>query len=172
MKHYTPKGPSLRIFFAATEPYTHGSYAVKKMIREAVRAALFYEGFDFDTEISVTLCDKEYIREKNREFRGKDTPTDVLSFPMYTREEVDELSPSDGEVIPLGDVVLCLPRAREQAEELGHGFLREVAFLTVHSVLHLLGYDHELSPEEDELQCARQRDIVASMFTGKEGEEA
>ena len=103
--------------------------------------------------------------------RGKDTPTDVLSFPMYTREEVDELSPSDDEVIPLGDVVLCLPRAREQAEELGHGFLREVAFLTVHSVLHLLGYDHELSPEDDELQCARQRDIVASMFTGKEEEE-
>ena len=63
----------------------------------------------------------------------------------------------------LGDVVLSLERAAEQAEELGHGFLREIAFLTIHSVLHLLGYDHELSPEEDERQCARQREILDAM---------
>lgn len=168
MKHYTPKGPRLQIFFAATEDYTSGVYAVKKMMREAIRATLFYEGFDFDAELSVTLCDKPYIHEKNLEFREKDAPTDVLSFPMYTREELEDIAPEAGECLPLGDIVLCLERAAEQAEELGHSFLREVAFLTVHSVLHLLGYDHELSPEEDELQCARQRDIVEAMFAGRE----
>lgn len=164
MKHYTPDIPKLLIYFSADKKYDIGFYEIKKQIREAVRATLYYEKVDLDCEISVMLCSNDYIKELNRSFREKDTPTDVLSFPMYAKDELDSLLGEEGESIPLGDIVISLERAKEQAEELGNTFLREIAFLTVHSVLHLLGYDHELSSEEDERQCARQREIIESMF--------
>ena len=164
MRHYTPDIPKLIIYFSADKKYNAGFYEIKKQIREAVRATLYYEKVDFDAEISVMLCSNDYIKELNRSFREKDTPTDVLSFPMYEKDELDAILGEEGESIPLGDVVISLERAKEQAEELGNSFLREIAFLTVHSILHLLGYDHELSPEEDERQCARQREIMESMF--------
>lgn len=163
MKHYTPDIPKLRIYFSADDEYTQNVYAVKRTVREAIRATLYHECFDADTEVSVSFCTNESIRALNREHREKDAPTDVLSFPMYTREEIAEVIPEEDETVALGDIVLSLERAKEQAEELGHGFLREVAFLTVHSTLHLLGYDHELSPEEEEKQCARQREIIEEM---------
>ncbi|MBQ9736193.1 MAG: rRNA maturation RNase YbeY [Clostridia bacterium] len=164
MKHYTPDIPKLRIYFSADPEFAKNCYAVKKTVREAVRATLYYEKFDLDTEISVTFCTNETIRALNREHRERDSATDVLSFPMYTAEEIAEIIPEEEEeTVVLGDVVLSLERAKEQAEELGHGFLREVAFLTIHSVLHLLGYDHELSPEEDERQCARQKLILEEL---------
>ena len=164
MRHYTPDIPKLIIYFSADKKYNAGFYEIKKQIREAVRATLYYEKVDFDAEISVMLCSNDYIKELNRSFREKDTPTDVLSFPMYEKDELDAILGEEGESITLGDVVISLERAKEQAEELGNSFLREIAFLTVHSILHLLGYDHELSPEEDERQCARQREIMESMF--------
>ncbi len=164
MKHYTPKIPKLRIYFSADKEYDQSFYEIKKQIREAIRAALFYENVDFDVELSVKLCSNDYIRELNRTYREKDAPTDVLSFPMYTKEELEDVDGEEDETVPLGDIVISLERAKEQAKELGNTFLREIAFLTVHSVLHLLGYDHELSPEEDEKQCARQKMIVESIF--------
>lgn len=164
MRHYAPNIPKLQIYFSADENHEQGFYEIKKQVREAVRATLYYEGFDFDTEISVTFCSNEYIKELNAAYRQKDTPTDVLSFPIYNKDELDELTLVDGESVMLGDVVISLERTEEQAKELGHSFLREVAFLTVHSVLHLLGYDHELSPEEDEKQCVRQKEIIESLF--------
>jgi len=109
----------------------------------------------------VTLCDNAYIHKLNKEYRGVDRHTDVLSFPMYEDGEFDPAECAFGAV--LGDIVISLERAKEQAEEIGHSFLREVAFLTVHSTLHLLGFDHERSPEEDELQCSLQKKIVATM---------
>ena len=160
MKHYTPKMPKLKIYFSADKPYAQGCYLVKKVIREAVRATLFSEGFDADAELSVILCGGAHIRALNKKFREKDAATDVLSFPIYSEEEITELKGSTEETVELGDMVLSLERAKEQAEELGHSFLHEVAFLTVHSVLHLLGYDHERSPEEEERQCGRQRAIM------------
>ena len=163
MKHYTPDIPKLRICFSADEEYTKNVYAVKRIVREAVRATLYYEKFDADAEISVSFVTNETIKKLNAEYREKDSATDVLSFPMYTREEIAEIVPEEEDTVVLGDVVLSLERAAEQAEELGHGFLREVAFLTNHSVLHLLGYDHELSPEEDERQCAKQREIIEAL---------
>jgi probable rRNA maturation factor len=164
MKHYMPKIPKLRIYFSADKEYDQSFYEIKKQIREAIRAALFYENVDFDVELSVKLCSNDYIRELNRTYREKDAPTDVLSFPMYTKEELEDVDGEEDETVPLGDIVISLERAKEQAKELGNTFLREIAFLTVHSVLHLLGYDHELSPEEDEKQCARQKMIVESIF--------
>ena len=162
MKHYTPDIPNLRIYFSADKKYDIGFYEIKKQIREAVRATLYYEKFDFDCELSVMLCSNDYIKELNRSYREKNMPTDVLSFPMYTKEEIEKITGE--ECIPLGDIVISMERAREQADELGHTFLREVAFLTVHSVLHLLGYDHELSDKEDDRQCARQKEIIESLF--------
>ena len=163
MKHYTPDIPKLTIYFSADEPYKQNCYKLKKTVREAVRATLYHEKFDFDTEVSVSFRTNASIQKLNATYREKDAPTDVLSFPMYTREEIESCIPEEEDVLTLGDIVLSVERAAEQAKELGHSLLREVAFLTVHSVLHLLGYDHELSPEEDERQCARQREIMESL---------
>ena len=134
------------------------------VIRAAVAATLRYEGFSHGAEVSVTFCNDAYIRELNREYRDKDAPTDVLSFPIF---DTDEEDPIDEEILPLGDIVLNLDRAALQGEELGHSLLREMAFLTVHSTLHLLGYDHERSPEEDEEMCAKQREIIAILENGE-----
>jgi probable rRNA maturation factor len=108
--------------------------------------------------VSVTFTDNEGIRELNREYRNKDSATDVLSFPMYSFTE-DDMPDTDFSV-ELGDIVLSLERASEQAVEFGHSYEREVAFLTVHSVLHLLGYDHEISPEDEADMIARQKKIM------------
>ena len=132
----------------------------EEVVRLAISATLAYEQVYGKAEASVTFCDGPYIRTLNAEYRQKDSETDVLSFPMFDRDEED---PAEGELISLGDIVLNLERAAEQAAELGHSTLREVAFLAIHSTLHLLGYDHELSPEDDEDMCRRQRDIVAEI---------
>lgn len=126
--------------------------ALRGLIRRAVNGALRYEGFEKPAEVSVTLIDAEGIRELNAEYRNKDAVTDVLSFPIFDDTE--------DETAVLGDIVLCLSRADEQAKEYGHSFEREVAFLTVHSVLHLLGYDHETGEEDEREMFARQRLIM------------
>lgn len=129
----------------------------KKLIRSAVRAALRYEKFDRDCEVSVTLVDDAQIRSLNAGHRGIDRPTDVLSFPMFD-EDFD-----DGEYAVLGDVVISLERADKQAAEYGHSLEREIAFLTVHSVLHLLGYDHETGKAEESEMFAKQEEILEKM---------
>lgn len=154
------KDLSIDIYFAAEPEGTSVSAEYESAVRAAVRATLLYEDFPTDAEVSVTFCDGPYIRELNATYREKDSETDVLSFPMY---ECDEEVPNDGEAVLLGDIVLNLDRAAVQAEELGHSTLREVAFLTVHSTLHLLGYDHELSEEDEEDMCRRQREIMKDL---------
>ena len=131
---------------------------MKSLVKSAIRAALENEKFPYDPLISVTFTDNEGIREKNREFRGIDAPTDVLSFPMYDFKNGEK--PLPGEICELGDIVLSLERAAEQAEDFGHSYEREVAFLTVHSVLHLLGYDHVHSEEEELEMREHQRAIM------------
>lgn len=151
----------VKIYFENNQEKEVVTYGVKMLIRRAVEAALQYEGVEEDCEVSVTFCDNEGIREINRKFRNIDRATDVLSFPLFDEDgmdaHVEELD------CMLGDIVLSLERAREQAIEFGHSFEREVAFLTVHSVLHLLGYDHELSDEDDADMRKRQTDIVNGM---------
>ena len=120
----------------------------KKIIKKTVNAALRHEKAAFSAEVSVTFTDNEKIHELNLAHRGKDSATDVLSFPLFEKESL----PTDGgeqEYIPIGDVVISLEKARAQAEEYGHSFEREIAFLTVHSILHLVGYDHEVSGEDE-----------------------
>ena len=151
----------LRIYFSKTVEIPEISYRLKSKIREAIERTLEYENFPYDTEVSLTLCDNAYIKELNRDYRGKDTPTDVLSFPMYE----DGNFPPDECLLgaPIGDIVISVERAREQAQELSNTTEREISFLTVHSMLHLLGYDHERSPEDDERQCEAQREIISQM---------
>ncbi len=148
----------LYITYSASGKFDEASYRLKKTVRDAVSATLDYEDFPYDAEVSVTFCDNEYIRALNSEFRGIDRHTDVLSFPIYGDGDFDETECADSAV--LGDIVISLERAREQAAEVGNSFFKEIAFLTIHSTLHLLGYDHERSPEDDEDQCARQRAIL------------
>ncbi len=135
------------------------SYKLKMLIRRAIISTLDYEDVENNCEVSVTFTDNEGIRALNREYRNIDKATDVLSFPQIDYDEGEEL---EGDVM-LGDIVLSLQRAREQAEEFGHSFERECAFLSVHSMLHLLGYDHEISDEDDADMRRRQREIMKNM---------
>ena len=102
---------------------------------------LDFEHFDGPAEISVTFVDNNRIHELNKEYRNKDSATDVLSFPLGENGEYD--IDEDNGCKLLGDIVISMERAMEQAELYGHSLQREVAYLTVHSMLHLLGYDHE-----------------------------
>jgi len=147
----------LKINFSKTRSFPEIDYYFKCVIRRAILATLEYESFPYDAIVSVTLCDAEYIKTLNKNYRGKDKATDVLSFPIYEDGNFDVSECISGAL--LGDVVISIPRAKEQAKEVGNPFLKEIAFLTVHSILHLLGYDHERSADEDELQCRIQKEI-------------
>ncbi len=151
----------LEIYYSNEQELYSVDESIEELIHKAVVGALEFEGVDYDCEVSVTFTDNEGIRELNREYRAKDSATDVLSFPMYAYTEDD--MPDTEFVVELGDIVLSLERAKQQAEEFGHSFEREVAFLTVHSVLHLLGYDHELSEEDDADMRERQRKIMENI---------
>lgn len=129
------------------------------LVRKAILSTLKYEDVEAKCEVSVTFTDNEGIRALNKEYRNIDRATDVLSFPLVNYDEGEELE----DEVMLGDIVLSLERAREQAEEFGHSFERECAFLCVHSTLHLLGYDHEISDEDDADMRRRQRDIMKKM---------
>ena len=148
----------LKIYFTNEQDKRKIGLRLKLLIRKAVIGALRYEKFTLPASVSVTFTDNEGIRAFNREYREIDKATDVLSFPMYDFRNGEE--PEEGERVCLGDIVLSLERAEEQAEEFGHSFEREAAFLTVHSVLHLLGYDHLLSEEDDIDMRKRQKDIM------------
>lgn len=110
------------------------------LIRRACNAVLVLEAFLDPAEVNVLLVDDEDIRAINAQFRNIDSATDVLSFPLGQDGEYD-VNPESGKKM-LGDIVINVPQAQRQAEEYGHSFQREMAFLTVHSMLHLLGYDH------------------------------
>ena len=146
----------------AGEPVT---YKQKHLIREAIVESLVYEGFENDVQLSVTFTDNEGIRAINKSYRSIDSATDVLSFPLVDFEGGEE-PPMDEPLLPLGDIVISLERAREQALEFGHSYERELAFLTVHSMLHLLGYDHVNSEEEDLDMRRRQKEILEGMGLG------
>lgn len=122
------------------------------LIRRSCNAVLDFEKFEGSAEISVTFVDNARIHELNKQYRDKDSATDVLSFPMGENGEYD-IDEDNGCKI-LGDIVISMERAMEQAELYGHGLQREVAYLTVHSMLHLLGYDHEASG----LEAVRMRE--------------
>lgn len=159
----------LKVYFNNDQEQVPVDGGLRSLIRSAILKTLQFENFSADCEVSVTFTDNAGIHALNNEYRGKDVPTDVLSFPMFdfTVEKIP-----DGEAsLPLGDIVISLERAKEQAEEFGHSFRREAAFLTVHSMLHLLGYDHEISPKADKEMRTKQRAVLESMKIGREADQ-
>ena len=135
------------------------------LIKKAVNMALDAEKIDVPCIVSVMLTDDDGIREVNREFRNVDSATDVLSFPM------NELVPGefyaggcerdmDTGAVLLGDMMISVPRCEKQGEEFGHGYKREIMYLTVHSVLHLLGYDHVDEGEMKKQMRTREKEIM------------
>ena len=156
----------LKIYFENDQDKLPVTYNLKMLIREAIETTLDYEDFQNACEVSVTFTDNEGIHELNKKFRQVDKPTDVLSFPLFDFEGDTEEPPIDEIINNLGDIVISLEKAREQAEEYGHSFKRETAFLCVHSMLHLLGYDHETSEEEDREMRAKQTEIMNIMGLG------
>lgn len=130
-----------------------------QLTEEIISEAAKMEGITGPTEISITFVDDERIREINRDYRGKDTPTDVISFALNEagEEEVQIIDPEGPNV--LGDIIISIPRTIEQAQRYEHSFERELGFLLVHGFLHLLGYDH-LTDEEEKTMFSRQEEIL------------
>lgn len=144
----------MNIYFDETQAVS--DEILRKMEEAAAYGAELENLDDERCEISVTFVDMEEIHELNKLHRGVDKPTDVLSFPQF--EDVCEEAPEEGEIC-LGDVVICREKAAEQAEEFGHSFEREILYLFVHSVLHLLGYDH-MEEGEKKVMRAREEKIM------------
>ena len=149
----------LKIDFDNNQSAPPITYSLKMLVRRAVEATLDYEQYANPCEVSVTFTDNAQIRELNQRFRGIDRSTDVLSFPLFDFDGTTDEPPIDELIGMLGDIVLSLEQAAAQAEEYGHSFEREVAFLCVHSMLHLLGYDHETG-EEDEMDMRRRQSEI------------
>lgn len=134
------------------------------IIKKVVQAVLEEEKIVHDLYINITLTNNEEIHIINKQYREVDRPTDVLSFPMYEREEIPELRKKDNifaEEI-LGDIIISIPKVREQAEEYGHSFERELAYLTTHGMLHLLGYDHMIDEEKEQMR-KREEEILEKL---------
>ena len=139
------------------------------LIKRCICAVLRAEGADLPCEISVLVTDDHSIRGINREFRGVDEPTDVLSFPMQVFSSPgwrtfgrDQIEPETG-LLPLGEIVLSAERVSKQAQEIGHSRDSEAAYLVVHSVLHLLGYDHTDEAEGKRLMRGREKEIAKEL---------
>lgn len=150
---------------------------VSALIRRCACAALEQEQAPENSFVDVTIVDNETIRQINAEQREKDMVTDVLSFPMLDfyngewPEDVEfERNPEDGSLF-LGDMILNYDRACQQAEEYGHSVERECGFLTVHSMMHLVGYDHERSEEERQLQREHEESVLNSLGLTREEEK-
>lgn len=122
----------------------------EEIIKKVVETVLKLEGIKHELDIYITLTNNEEIHKINKEYRDVDRPTDVLSFPMYERDEISRLreEPKDDIEEILGDIIISIPKIKEQAEEYGHSYERELAYLTTHGMLHLLGYDHMIEEEK------------------------
>lgn len=131
---------------------------LQALAEKVVQEVLAAEGVAKEAEVSVVFVDSEYIRYLNRQYRGVDSPTDVLSFAML---EGEPLAGKEGELI-LGDVVVSLPAAQKQSAEYGHSLAREVAYLIVHGVLHLLGYDHQTA-EQKQIMRAKEETVLEKL---------
>lgn len=140
---------------------------VKLLVRRCCIAVLVEEKFEDPAEISVTFTDDDRIHALNKEFRGIDRSTDVLSFPLGENGEYDTNYTTGAKM--LGDIVISIPHAMNQAEEYGHSLQREIGFLTVHSMLHLLGYDH-VNGGLEEVRMREKEETVLTHLGLKRGE--
>ena len=133
------------------------------LIKNVIETVLKEEKVIQDLEIYVTLTNNENIHKINLEQRNVDRPTDVLSFPMFEREEIKLLKEvSKEEQYILGDIIVSIEKVKEQAEEYGHSFERELAYLITHGMLHLLGYDHMIEEEKEQMR-KREEEILGEL---------
>ena len=140
----------------------------QQLVESVLQFAAKKEGIEEGTELSVTFVDNERIREINKEYRDKDSATDVISFALEEMGE-DEVEIVGAEMPRmLGDIIISIERTREQAEEYGHSFDRELGFLALHGFLHLLGYDH-MNAEDEKVMFSRQREILDEYGLSREG---
>lgn len=139
---------------------------IRMLVRRACAAVLNGEGFEHPAEVSVSFVDDEEIKNLNKQFRNIDASTDVLSFPLGENGVYDD-NPETGAKM-LGDVVISVEHAVRQAEEYGHSLQREIAFLTVHSMLHLLGYDHVNGGIEAATMREKEEDVLLKMGLTRE----
>lgn len=165
-------GINLMSFYLEEEIEVKFGFNYAKLAEEVIDACLDYSEFPYEAEVNLTLTDNEGIHQINKEFRDIDRPTDVLSFPMLDYEmpgdfsflddeNSNDFNPDTGEAI-LGDIVISVDKVLEQAESFGHSIEREYAFLIVHSMLHLFGYDH-MEQEEAKVMEEKQREILHKM---------
>ena len=153
------------------EQFSLQKYTVSRIIRTCIQETLRAEGISAKCEINVLVTNDAGIHTINRESRNIDSPTDVLSFPMFQLEAgnppqdwTEYADPATG-LVPLGDMCISLERAVAQAGEFGHSVRREVGYLTIHSMLHLLGYDH-LDEGEQKRQMRAREEAIASSIPG------
>lgn len=137
-----------------------------ELVEKLLQHAAQLEGIEPDSEVSVTFVDNEAIHEINKKYRDKDQPTDVISFAMEELGEGEVAIIAEGMPRILGDIIISTDRTREQAEEYGHTFERELGFLAVHGFLHLLGYDH-MNDEDEKKMFGRQDEILGSFGLGR-----
>lgn len=136
---------------------------IKETFRNLVKEAVSHEKIMVPIEISITFVNNKSIKKINNEFRKINKPTDVLSFPMYEKDELKNvIALNINEVILLGDIIISLEKAYEQADEYGHSFEREVSYLFVHGLLHLLGYDH-IKKDESVIMRTKEEEILELM---------
>ena len=152
----------IRVFGSNRQKIVPVTKELRTLVKKCCLETLYEEGYKGSFEVSVTFTDNRGIREINKEYRDIDKETDVLSFPATDAGENFTRSRETGCYI-LGDIVLSLEKAVSQAQEYGHSFEREAAFLTVHSMLHLLGYDHVKSEEEEREMFGKQEIILEAM---------
>ncbi len=151
------------------EQHTIENLKIRRLLRSCIRTALQVEGVTVPCEINVLITNNDGIREINRTLRQIDSATDVLSFPMFTLQagvlpdSWDEYTDPGSGLVPLGDMTISLERAKAQAEEYGHSVRRELGYLTIHSILHLLGYDHE-DPEDKRRMRREEERILAELL--------
>ena len=147
-------------------------FAYAKLAEDVIAFCLSHENFPYEAEVNQTLTDNEEIHRINLEYRQIDRPTDVLSFPMLSYEKAgdfsfleeeseDDFNPDTGEVM-LGDIIISVDKVLEQAQSYGHSPKREFAFLIVHSMLHLFGYDH-IDPKDAAIMEPKQKQILEEM---------
>ncbi|MDU5080562.1 rRNA maturation RNase YbeY [uncultured Tissierella sp.] len=137
---------------------------ISEIIQKVVNEVLSFENKSLDCEVSVSFVDNQEIKELNREYRGVDKDTDVLSFPMEDEFFIE------GPIL-LGDIIISMEKALEQSEDFGHSFYREIAYLTAHSMFHLLGYDH-MEDEEKSIMREKEKEIMKRLkiFKDNKGE--
>lgn len=152
---------SVKLYYSNRQKSTEMPKGIRTLIRRCCEGALEEEGITDPAEVSLTVVDNREIRKMNSEYRQKDSVTDVLSFPMSEDDNFD-VDPDTNRII-LGDIVISAEMAKQQAEEYGHSLEREICFLATHSMFHLLGYDHEVSKEEEKIMFEKQDRVLEKL---------